>query len=105
MVPGPMLRVRVGDKITVNLTNAKDSTHIHSVAFHAVTGPGGGADVTQVAPGPTQSFTFPALHPGLFVYHCATPMVAPPLPTGLYGMILVDPGGDPPPAPPRLYHL
>lgn len=92
-VPGPMLRVRVGDKITVNVTNAKDSTHIHSVDFHAVTGPGGGADVTQVAPGQTKSFTFTALHPGLFVYHCATPMVAQHITNGMYGMILVEPEG------------
>src|SRR5690554_4959178 len=92
-VPGPMIRVRVGDTVTVNVTNAKDSTHIHSVDFHAVTGPGGGAAVTQVAPGQTKSFTFKALHPGLFVYHCATPMVAQHITNGMYGMILVEPEG------------
>src|SRR5690606_35388298 len=42
-VPGPFLRIRVGDTVTVNVANAKDSSHIHSVDFHAVTGPGGGA--------------------------------------------------------------
>lgn len=92
-VPGPFVRVRVGDTVTVNVTNAKDSSHIHSVDFHAVTGPGGGAAVTQVAPGQTKSFTFKALHPGLFVYHCATPMVAQHITNGMYGMILVEPEG------------
>lgn len=92
-VPGPFIRVRVGDEVTINLTNAKDSTHIHSVDFHAVTGPGGGADVTQVPPGQTKSFTFTAMHPGLFVYHCATPMVAQHITNGMYGMILVEPEG------------
>lgn len=92
-VPGPFVRVRVGDNVTVNVTNAKDSTHIHSVDFHAVTGPGGGAAVTQVAPGQTKSFKFKALHPGLFVYHCATPMVAQHITNGMYGMILVEPEG------------
>src|SRR5690606_9804622 len=53
--PGPMLRVRVGDTVNINLKNAEDSAHIHSVDFHAVTGPGGGAAVTQVAPGHTKS--------------------------------------------------
>jgi nitrite reductase (NO-forming) len=77
----------------VNVKNAKDSTHIHSVDFHAVTGPGGGAAVTQVPPGQTKSFTFKAMHPGLFVYHCATPMVAQHITNGMYGMILVEPEG------------
>lgn len=92
-VPGPFVRVRVGDTITVNLSNAANSTNIHSIDFHAVTGPGGGAAVTQVAPGQTKSFTFKALHPGLFVYHCATPMVAHHIASGMYGMILVEPEG------------
>jgi len=92
-VPGPFVRVRVGDTVTVNVSNAKDSTHIHSVDFHAVTGPGGGAAVTQVPPGQTKSFTFKAMHPGLFVYHCATPMVAQHITNGMYGMILVEPEG------------
>ncbi|WP_323028635.1 copper-containing nitrite reductase [Castellaniella defragrans] len=92
-VPGPLIRVRVGDDVTVNVSNAKDSTHIHSVDFHAVTGPGGGAAVTQVPPGQTKSFSFKALHPGLFVYHCATPMVAQHITNGMYGMILVEPEG------------
>jgi len=92
-VPGPFLRVRVGDTVTINLSNSKDSSNIHSVDFHAVTGPGGGATVTQVAPGQTKSFTFKALHPGLFVYHCATPMVAQHISNGMYGMILVEPEG------------
>ncbi|UUZ48126.1 multicopper oxidase domain-containing protein [Massilia sp. B-10] len=72
-VPGPFLRVRVGDEVEVNMANAKDSHMIHSVDFHAVTGPGGGAAVTQAAPGSSKSFTFKALNPGLYVYHCATP--------------------------------
>ena len=92
-VPGPFLRIRQGDTVTINLKNAEDSINIHSVDFHSVTGPGGGAAVTQVAPGQTKSFTFKALHPGLFVYHCATPMIAQHISNGMYGMILVEPEG------------
>lgn len=102
-VPGPFVRVRVGDTITVNLRNAANSTNIHSIDFHAVTGPGGGAAVTQVAPGQTKSFTFKALHPGLFVYHCATPMVAHHIASGMYGMILVEPEGGLPKADREFY--
>ncbi|HVN16671.1 MAG TPA: multicopper oxidase domain-containing protein, partial [Anaerolineales bacterium] len=72
-VPGPFFRVRVGDTVEVHLKNSPDSTMSHSVDFHAVTGPGGGAVFTTTAPGQETSFTFKALTPGLFVYHCATP--------------------------------
>lgn len=92
-IPGPFIRVRVGDTVTVNMSNAKDSHMIHSVDLHAVTGPGGGAAVTQTAPGASKSFTFKAIKPGLFVYHCATPMVAQHISNGMYGMILVEPEG------------
>lgn len=92
-VPGPFIRARVGDTIKINMANAKDSAHIHSVDFHAVTGPGGGAAVTQAAPGETKSFTFKALQPGLYVYHCATPMVAQHISNGMYGLILIEPEG------------
>jgi nitrite reductase (NO-forming) len=80
------------------MANAKDSHMIHSVDFHSVTGPGGGAAVTQAAPGSTKSFTFKALNPGLYVYHCATPMVAQHISNGMYGMILVEPEGGLPKA-------
>ena len=92
-VPGPFFRVRVGDTVEVHLKNAPDSTMTHSVDFHAVTGPGGGAVFTSTAPGEETTFTFKALIPGLFVYHCATPMVAEHIANGMYGMILVEPEG------------
>lgn len=96
-VPGPMLRVRVGDNVEVHLKNADGSSMVHSVDFHAATGPGGGAASTQTNPGEEKSFRFKALTPGLFVYHCATPMVAHHIANGMYGMILVEPEGGLPP--------
>ena len=92
-VPGPFLRVRVGDTIDIHLKNAADSAMIHSVDFHAATGPGGGAAVLQVDPGKEKSLTWKALVPGLYVYHCATPMVAEHIANGMYGLILVEPEG------------
>jgi len=92
-VPGPFIRVREGDTVNVSMGNAADSKMIHSVDFHAVTGPGGGAAVTQAAPGTSKGFTFKAINPGLYVYHCATPMVAQHISNGMYGMILVEPAG------------
>ena len=92
-VPGPFVRVRVGDTVEVNMANAADSVMMHNVDFHAVTGPGGGAAATNANPGETKSFTFRALQPGLYVYHCATPMVAQHIANGMYGLILVEPEG------------
>ncbi len=90
-VPGPFFRVRVGDTVEVHLKNNISSTMAHSVDFHAVTGPGGGAVFTSSNPGQETMFTFKALVPGLYVYHCATPMVAEHISNGMYGMILVEP--------------
>ena len=90
-VPGPFLRVRVGDTVDVRLKNSGDSAMVHSVDFHAATGPGGGAAATQTNPGEENSVKFKALIPGLYVYHCATPMVAHHIANGMYGLILVEP--------------
>jgi nitrite reductase (NO-forming) len=92
-VPGPFLRVRLGDTVEVHMKNSTSSSMSHSVDFHAVTGPGGGAVGTQTNPGEETMFTFQALNPGLFVYHCATPIVAEHIANGMYGLILVEPEG------------
>ena len=102
-VPGPFLRVRVGDTIDVHLKNSADSSMIHSVDFHAATGPGGGAAALQVDPGDEKSMTFKALVPGLYVYHCATPMVAEHIANGMYGLILVEPEDGLPPVDHEFY--
>ena len=92
-VPGPMLRVRVGDTVQLTLANARNSTQIHSIDLHAVTGGHGGGQHTQLAPGKEETITFKALNPGLYVYHCATPSVPHHISAGMYGMILVEPEG------------
>ncbi len=90
-VPGPFVRVRVGDTVEVQIKNAEDSAMMHNIDFHAVTGPGGGAKATEVAPGEQKGFVFKALNPGLYVYHCATPVHAQHISNGMYGLILVEP--------------
>ena len=102
-VPGPFIRVRVGDTIDIHLKNSADSAMIHSVDFHAATGPGGGAAALQVDPGADKSMTWKALVPGLYVYHCATPMVAEHIANGMYGLILVEPEGGLPPVDREFY--
>jgi nitrite reductase (NO-forming) len=102
-VPGPFIRVRIGDTIDIHLKNSADSSMIHSVDFHAATGPGGGAASLQVDPGKERSMTWKALVPGLYVYHCATPMVAEHIANGMYGLILVEPEGGLPPVDREFY--
>lgn len=102
-VPGPMVRVRVGDQVVVNIRNAEDSWYAHNVDFHAATGPGGGAELSTVNPGETASFRFKAQNPGLYVYHCAVPPVAMHISNGMYGMILVEPEGGLPPVDREFY--
>jgi len=102
-VPGPMVRVRQGDTVELTLRNAPNSTMTHSIDLHAVTGPGGGARVTQVAPGEQATFRFQALNPGLYVYHCATPVVPVHVANGMYGLIVVEPPGGLPPVDREFY--
>ena len=90
-VPGSFIRVREGDEVELHLTNAKSSTMPHNIDLHAVTGPGGGAKSSMTLPGGESVFTFAALNPGLYVYHCATSPVPVHLANGMYGMILVEP--------------
>jgi copper-containing nitrite reductase len=92
-VPGPFIRVRQGDTVEVTLQNSKDSQMVHSLDFHAAIGPGGGADLTQVPPGQSKTLTFQVNTPGLFVYHCGSPMIAQHIANGMYGLILVEPPG------------
>ncbi|MEI7807244.1 MAG: copper-containing nitrite reductase, partial [Verrucomicrobiota bacterium] len=96
-VPGSFIRIRVGDDVEFHLNNAPDSKLPHNIDLHAVTGPGGGATSTFTAPGHSSQFSFKALNPGLYVYHCATAPVGMHVANGMYGLILVEPEGGLPP--------
>jgi len=90
-VPGSFIRVRQGDFVELHLKNAATSTMPHNIDLHAVTGPGGGATASMTLPGHESVFTFTALNPGLYVYHCATSPIPMHIANGMYGMILVEP--------------
>jgi nitrite reductase (NO-forming) len=89
--PGSFIRVREGDQVEFHLTNHHASTAPHNIDLHAVTGPGGGAKATLTMPGGESVFSFAALNPGLYVYHCATSPVPMHIANGMYGLILVEP--------------
>jgi nitrite reductase (NO-forming) len=108
-VPGPFIRARAGDQVEIHLMHGKPgATHeghsehtaaqhaaaghsAHSIDLHAVVGPGGGAPSMQVGQGEEKSFRFNATHPGIYVYHCASPHVPTHIANGMYGMILIEP--------------
>ena len=83
-VPGPVVRARVGDRIKFTMTNRSDepmpagqfvaAPMMHSMDFHsAMVSPQD--KYRSIAPGQTISFEFTANYPGVFMYHCGTPMV------------------------------
>lgn len=93
-VPGKFIRIREGDIVEFNLKNHPSSKVPHNIDLHAVTGQGGGAGASFTAPGHSSKFSFKALNPGLYVYHCATAPVAMHIANGMYGLIYVQPKED-----------
>jgi nitrite reductase (NO-forming) len=91
-VPGPMVRVREGNHVTINLCNKLDNIEPHNIDFHAAVGPGGGAAVTNIEPGQCATLKFKALRQGAYIYHCAGEgMPWEHVSYGMYGLIQVDP--------------
>ncbi|THE64982.1 nitrite reductase, copper-containing [Salinadaptatus halalkaliphilus] len=92
-IPGPMVRVREGD--TIDLTFEVPDDHnrdVHNVDFHAVYGPGGGAEATTIAPGDEPArLRFQTRYPGIHIYHCAVPAMDQHISLGMFGAILVEP--------------
>ena len=87
-LPGPVLRVTVGD--TVDFTLVNKAPIPHSMDFHA-------AEVApsrvyvNVNPGDSLNYRWVARLPGAFMYHCGTAPVALHIANGMYGAIIVDP--------------
>ncbi|MEL1253010.1 copper-containing nitrite reductase [Flavobacterium sp. DGU38] len=102
-VPGSFIRTRVGDEVEFHLKNHPDNKMPHNIDLHAVTGPGGGATSSLVAPGHEKVFKFKTINPGLYVYHCATAPVGMHIANGMYGLILVEPEGGLPPVDKEYY--
>ena len=90
-VPGKFIRVREGDLVEFHLSNHQNNKMPHNIDLHAVTGPGGGAASSFTAPGHSSIFSFRAINPGLYVYHCATAPVGMHVANGMYGLIFVQP--------------
>ncbi|MGH7388225.1 MAG: multicopper oxidase domain-containing protein [Candidatus Rokuibacteriota bacterium] len=101
-VPGPTIRARVGDRIHFKMTNRSDepvpgvrlstAPMMHSMDFHAaMVSPQD--KYRSIAPGQTIEFEFTPNYPGVFMYHCGTPMVLEHIASGMYGAVVVEPRG------------
>lgn len=99
-VPGPVIRARVGDRIKFSMTNRSDEVApgmqiiaapmMHSMDFHsAMVSPQD--KYHSIAPGQTIEFEFGLNYPGVFMYHCGTPMILEHIAAGMYGAIVVEP--------------
>jgi nitrite reductase (NO-forming) len=87
-IPGPVLRVRVGDEVRITVLNR--STIPHSIDFHAARIPANVA-YRMILPNDSITFTFVARDAGAFMVHCGTPPVTMHIMQGMYLPIIVDP--------------
>lgn len=87
-VPGPVLRITVGDTIDFTIVNRANMPH--SMDFHAAEIAPSRAYV-NVMPNDSLRYRFVARVPGVFMYHCGTAPVAAHIANGMYGALIVDP--------------
>lgn len=119
-VPGPVLHVREGDRVVFTMRNRSDehvvitepsgaspfleqlaATNVqgaepaiapmpHSMDFHSGT-VAANDKWRSIAPGETIEFEWVANYPGVYIYHCGTPMVLMHTAMGQYGAVIVSP--------------
>ncbi len=93
-VPGPFIRVKVGDTVKINLynpTKIAHSIHVHGLSYNI--SDDGSVPPSIVQPGKNYTYTFMARRPGLYEYHCHSNYSYPAsvhVQQGLYGGILVE---------------
>ena len=89
-VPGPVIRVKVGDTIRVHLKNPAESQLSHSIDFHA-SQVAWNDEMTSIAPGEEKLYEWTADYAGVWMYHCGTDPALHHIANGMYGMVIVEP--------------
>ncbi|HEV8404206.1 MAG TPA: multicopper oxidase domain-containing protein [Candidatus Limnocylindrales bacterium] len=89
-VPGPTLRVHLGDTVNVHLTN--QTTMSHSIDFHA-SQTAMNDQMVEIKPGATFTYSFTADYAGVWMYHCGTAPALDHIANGMFGMVIVEPKG------------
>jgi nitrite reductase (NO-forming) len=87
-VPGPVIRVHLGDTVHVHLTN--QGTMSHSIDFHA-SQTAMNDQMVEIKPGATFTYTFKADYAGVWMYHCGTAPALEHIANGMFGMVIVEP--------------
>jgi nitrite reductase (NO-forming) len=95
-VPGPVIRVRVGDTIRVHLVNPETSAVAHSIDFHA-SQVAWNDEMTSINPGEEKVYEWTADYAGVWMYHCGTSPALHHIANGMYGMVIVEPAEGLPP--------
>ena len=89
-VPGPVIRVKVGDKIRVHLKNPATNQLSHSIDFHA-SQVAWNDEMTSIKPGEEKLYEWTADYAGVWMYHCGTNPTLHHIANGMYGMVIVEP--------------
>lgn len=89
-VPGPVIRVKVGDTVRVHLKNPATSTMAHSVDFHS-SEVAPNDEMTSIKPGEEKLYEWQANYAGVWMYHCGTAPTLHHIANGMYGMVIVEP--------------
>jgi nitrite reductase (NO-forming) len=95
-VPGPVIRVHVGDTIRVHLKNPKENQLSHSIDFHA-SQVAWNDEMRSILPGEELIYEWKAEYAGVWMYHCGTAPTLHHIANGMYGMVIVEPKGGLPP--------
>jgi nitrite reductase (NO-forming) len=89
-VPGPVIRVHVGDTVRVHLKNPASNKLAHSVDFHA-SQVAWNDEMTSINPGEEKLYEWKADYAGVWMYHCGTAPALHHIANGMYGMVIVEP--------------
>ena len=89
-VPGPVIRVKVGDTVRVHLVNPATNALSHSVDFHA-SQVAWNDEMTSIKPGEDKMYIWKAEYAGVWMYHCGTSPALHHIANGMYGMVIVEP--------------
>jgi nitrite reductase (NO-forming) len=89
-VPGPVIRVKVGDTIRVHLKNPATNQLPHSIDFHA-SQVAWNDEMTSIDPGEEKLYEWTADYAGVWMYHCGTSPALHHIANGMYGMVIVEP--------------
>ncbi len=91
-VPGPVIRVKVGDLVRIHLINAATNKLPHSIDFHSSL-VAWNDEMTSINPGEEKLYEFRAKFAGVWMYHCGTSPALHHIANGMYGMMIVEPAG------------